>query len=241
MNTSHNARWGLAGRTLLVGAVVVAAALAGGCSDGLSGSSWTHGSPGAPGAPAGSAPADTSPPPASDLPSQSAEPPATTPASQDWVISTSGIGPYQVGDPFQPTPGCGINGLKSVTGDPHGAVLLYDHFWEQRGAGSGPLITRLQLSAVAGQKPLPARTAEGIGLGSTRAEVMAAYPQAIVLKNMDVDGLAVYFGEVSIIFTFRDFRASGHPDNYPDSYTESPSDPVVIVNVGGLTPIGSCG
>jgi len=229
MNTPHDPRWVLAGRTLLVGAVVVAAALAGGCGV------LTAPPASAPAAPPSTvASPETTNPPASQTPASPPPPAATAPASE-WLISSAGIGPYKIGDPFQVDLArydgyaCAWTNVDSAG---HGGIRIGDDSfgwtWDPEATTPALRITRVETSATLGEEVLPVRTAEGIGVGSTRAEVMAAYPDAGPDETGWWDELLITRDGVPIAFAFGLLYVNTPP---------ALSDKVGTVVVGATTPV----
>lgn len=184
---------------LLAGAVVMAAAL-GGCATTPS--------------PAGSA-AETNPPvisSASPSPSGSPSDEATLdlndPAS--WIVTESSIGPVQLGEPFSQA----REAAPTWTVDDNCSWAAFwsapDHsmtaYFVRDSAKQDGEITTIDVAALVPLEPSDGpRTADGLGLGSTRAEVQEAYPDAEEQTStigeapmLRVDGA----GDGSLFFTF---------------------------------------
>jgi hypothetical protein len=141
--------------------------------------------------------ATSEPAPIADPPSASATPPAvaTQPTLGDLVLSADGLGPLVIGeappvtDPAldvlifdedycadvdgAPSPGKWIPNyepaLSDFSSEPF-SVYVPEDVLEQIAIDSGDIVT-----------------AEGIGLGSTRDEILAAYPDAVLTENMNTD------------------------------------------------------
>jgi len=203
MNALLKARWILAGRTLLAGLVVSVAALAGGCT-----------------------PATPASPPS-----------APSPSGTEWVISSAGIGPYKIGDPFEvdlPEGDGYACALKMVEDAGHGGVWIADDSfgwtWYPKETTHALRITRVEVGYAGDGDPLPVRTAEGAGIGSTRAEVLAAYPDAVPSSSHRYDAVVITRDGVPIAFSF------GMLDRQ-DQAPPSDSDRVEVVVVGADAPI----
>lgn len=183
---------------LLLGAVVITAAL-GGCATSPS--------------PAGTA-ATTDPPvtsSASPSPSISAsdEPALDLDDPASWTVSETAVGPVQLGAPFsqarEKLPTWTVDEVCSWTAfwsaPDHSLTAFFAHdSMQQDGA-----VNTIDVAALVPTEPSAGpRTQEGIGLGSTRAEVQEAYPDAEEQTStigeatmLRVDGA----GEGSLFFT----------------------------------------
>lgn len=184
---------------MLLGAMVMTVAL-GGCA--------------ATPAPAGSATPTAPPVTSSASPSPSASPSdeptldLNDPAS--WIVTRSSIGPVQLGDQFSqarkavPTwtvdETCSWTAFWNAPDHSQTAYFVHDSA-EQDGE-----IDTIDVAALVPLEPADGpRTPEGLGFGSTRAEVLAAYPDAEEqtstideAKMLRVDGA----GDGSLFFTF---------------------------------------
>lgn len=171
-------------RTTVAGVLVASALALTGCATdaGPSGPSGT---------------ATTSPPTASSTPTST---PSPTQAAADpadvttWTVSAQGIGPARLGEAFSDVtaalpawtvvPGCSWTAALSSVDQQVSA-----YFARNSDDAEGD-VTTVTFEALA-DSVTPAdgpRTAEGIGLGSTRDEVMAAYPAAVSQKPTIADG-----------------------------------------------------
>jgi len=158
---------------------------------------------------------------ASSTPSATPNPtPTPTPSdtASSWLISAKGIGPYQIGQQYRSTetPPPDVSGpcKLGVFSDPtHGSVAMFqDVGGDQLGpsASAGVFEATMVMTWPAGpgtggvaNPPEPPRTAEGVGPGSTRAQVMAAYPNATPTSGgSGGDALMITQDGVPIIFGF---------------------------------------
>ena len=156
------------------------------------------------------------------------DPQTPSPTEAGWLISSAGIGPYKLGEAYEPeidtiyTSGCS---LRVFEDELHGAIALHDRSVGTWHPVDEPPVDVLHATIVMTyfwgehKVSLPPRTAEGIGIGSTREEVMAAYPDAEVKDTRGRDPLTIVRDGVPITFEFP------HPDD-PDS------DRVMNVYVG---------
>jgi len=165
-----------------------------------------------------------------------AKPPVPPVSSEPaWVISSAGIGPYKIGDPFEGQVvkekrfGCAWVHPDSQG---HGMVSIGDDSfgfqWDPTVTTPALRITRVEINVSGGELALPARTAEGVGPGSTRGEVTAAYPDAVPDKTGRWDELMITRDGVPIVFSFGLLSS----DNKPAT-----SDRVETVVVGHDTPM----
>ena len=164
---------------------------------------------------------------------QTADAPRT---SSSWLISAKGIGPYLLGGTYQSTQeqpadvGGGPCPFRTVDDPTHGQILLY---WHSDGTQTpnpdGSFQAGVVISTVGYPSPGavpadPPRTAEGVGLGSTRAQVEAAYPDAVPTERPYTgDALLITLDGVPILFDF-------------DGTTKAPTDPVTQIEVGQKYP-----
>lgn len=118
----------------------------------------------------------TTPPPTSS------EPPVADDLST-WIVTPDALGPVALGDDFAAT----LKELPGWTNDeqcswtafwntPEGTMNVY--FARDSAADAGPVITVAVDRLEAVQPEDGPHTESGVGLGSTRADVMAAYPDA---------------------------------------------------------------
>ena len=141
------------------------------------------------------------------------------PSSGDgWLISSGGVGPYKMGEPLDMSlletngrPGCSYVSLSSEV---NGAIGLVDgnNEWWFEGTEPEELTINVVISfpnsqqwGVSEPASAPARTKEGVGPGSTRGEVSAAYPDAVVSMggyHSVYESLYIVRDGVPILFTF---------------------------------------
>lgn len=151
----------------------------------------------------------SAPPDESPSPTGSAAPTTDAASPADWTVSDTGMGPIELGAAFEEAradvPGWTVEDACSWTAfwnDPEGAVTAY--FAEDSEAPDG--VTTIDVAALTetvapGDAP---RTAEGIGLGSTTAQVRAAYPDAVEQAATVGDVTLLRVGEQgTIFFTFQ--------------------------------------
>ncbi|MDR0782569.1 MAG: hypothetical protein LBE83_02250 [Propionibacteriaceae bacterium] len=127
------------------------------------------------------------------------------PTYEGWLISSAGIGPYELNAPYDPAPGQGTwrCSLRIYPNETYGTVSLYDTDvaqWDANESTPNLKATLVMTSWSGTETTYPARTAEGIGPGSTRDEVEAAYPGAYFnprdfedLYQIKQDGVAITF------------------------------------------------
>ena len=111
--------------------------------------------------------------------------PAVDPETGAWLVSAAGIGPVELGEPFEAH-------LDHVPDDARQDIdrcdALFMSTWEDprsegwRMVGSGApedeRVIRTLVVSDNGTAPATATTAEGVGLDSTAEDVLAAYPDA---------------------------------------------------------------
>jgi hypothetical protein len=68
------------------------------------------------------------------------------------------------------------------------SVLIYSHLGLQVAPGKGDVVHRVTIA-----QPFAGRTKEGIGIGSSRAEVIRAYGEPAVDKQGTADMISVFF------------------------------------------------
>jgi len=186
---------------LLVGAVVMTAAL-GGCAATPS---------------AGGTAAETDPP----VTSSASQSPSGSPSDEStvdlndpsyWIITESSIGPVRLGEPFsqarEAAPTWTVDDTCSWAAfwnAPNQSLTAY--FMRDSAEHDGE-VTTIDVAALMPSEPSDGpRTSDGLGFGSTRAEVQAAYPDAQEQASttgeqtmLRVDGA----GEGSLFFTFEE-------------------------------------
>jgi hypothetical protein len=192
--------------------VLVAAALAlTGCAGG--GSSQPS---------ASSSPSDAAVTPTPTGTAPAATPSATEPSADPadittWTVSEQGIGPVLIGDAFADT-ATGLPTWKVSEACSWTAFLPADdgsvngYFVREADEGDGTITTvafeALADSVVPSDGP---RSAQGIGLGSTREEVMAAYPDAVAQTPTIGDGEYLRVGaqgSAAVYFQIREGAAA---------------------------------
>lgn len=151
----------------------------------------------------------------------------STASDEYWIISSKGVGPYALGQPYEmlPTdtnlPGCSY----SVRGNEgYGNVAIVDLenlHWDSE---NPPKLTIDAVLAMGwGDGPMLMQTAEGIGPGSSRVEVETAYPDAEYFYDERSGAyLVIIRDEVPITFELE---------------TEEPTSLVTAVAVGRDTPM----
>jgi len=161
--------------------------------------------------------------------------PTVTLGPNDWLISSAGIGPYHLGDPYTPDPGPGggyVCTIKWTTEPDHGTVAIADTTAEETydpSKSHAPFVVRMvQLDVNEKVNLTGTRTIYGIGPGSTRAEVMAAYPNAKSDPDKTFDIAVITENGVPIVFSF----GLIYPNIKPQ-----PTDPVRTVVVGSGAPL----
>ncbi|MCL1840647.1 MAG: hypothetical protein FWF75_02700 [Propionibacteriaceae bacterium] len=202
------------------------------------------GTPSTPATAVPSSPAATTPTPTPSSPPPSSPPPSSptpTPTPSDtvstpWLISSTGIGPYRIGETYQSTwqypedMGGGPCAYRRTDDPAHGIIVMFNYpdadTTTPPAASDGSFQARTIYSGApdVDAPPNPPRTAEGIGVGSTRAQVEAAYPDATVIGRPYVgNALLIRMDGVPILF---DFDADG----------TDPNDPVTMVEVNAEWP-----
>lgn len=145
----------------------------------------------------------------SPTPTSTATPDEDAANPADWTVRDSGIGPIELGARFEEAraevPTWTVQDACSWTAfwnDPDGAVTAY--FAEDSAARDG--VTTIDVAALTeavAPEDAP-RTAEGIGLGSTRDQVRAAYPDAVEQAATIGDAMLLRTGaQGTIFFTFQ--------------------------------------
>jgi hypothetical protein len=194
---------------------------------------------------AGCTPSDTTPdttpsPTTAGTEGPPATPTATDTAGSDWLISAAGIGPYHLNAEYSFEAGarhltdyCAFTVMSDST---HGDIALYDQdhaVWEPTQPVPVLRATMVMTNASTTAPADPPQTAEGIGPGSTRAEVAAAYPDAAPgATGQAGDSLVVQRDGVPILFQF----ANGVDSPQLDTDTVA----MVLVGADGV-PKDFCG
>ncbi|MGB3376213.1 MAG: hypothetical protein WBA87_13865 [Microbacterium sp.] len=174
---------------------------------------------GAPGPSSSSSPSDgAAPSPAPTMTGTEPAQPTADPADfTTWAISEQGIGPARIGEAFSDA----TTGLPAWKVDPACSWTAYLSSEDQSVNGyfardsdtKDGAITTVAFEALA-DSVVPAdgpRSAEGIGLGSTRDEVMTAYPEAVVQQPTIGDGELLRVGAqgaAAIYFAIREGAAA---------------------------------
>jgi hypothetical protein len=109
--------------------------------------------------------------------------PTTDPSDPNtWIVTDDGIGPLVLGMPFADAIAAVPGALEACTYDAYSAYRSPDQFlWFTGDAGNdGTALDLVYWKGTDGP-----RTESGIGVGSTLAEVRAAYPDAHTVEYMD--------------------------------------------------------
>lgn len=185
---------GARGLVVMLGATLMAVTLAG-CATAMT--------------PMDDSPGPSSAPPTPVQTPTASETPTTTPDADDlstWVVSETGMGPIELDVEFEEAraevPAWTVDDACSWTAfwnAPDGTLTAY--LAEDSEARDG--VTTIDVAALTdGVAPSDApRTAEGIGVGSTRAEVQEAYPDAIE-QTATIGGATLLRVQDTIFFTF---------------------------------------
>ena len=147
--------------------------------------------------------------------------PMTSPTESDrWLISAEGIGPYKLGAEYEPrvtdsTDQCSFNQIPESPG----VVYLFDDankLWPATDPAPKLYATMVLFTlSEDGTAQKPPATALGIGPGSTRQELLAAYPDAIISKpGGNYDSAIITLDSVKIVFDFN--NPFGDPRNSTD-------------------------
>jgi|GEM_PF-6045085 len=147
---------------------------------------------------------------AGPTPPVTGSPTATSPQTQTdtWLISAQGIGPYKLGQPYTPQQlptsfQCSFTNV-NVGDDVHGDVYLFDTQHQSWTTTEAPDLTATLIMSTDSFSPVSTgplqwpKTAEGVGVGSTRSQVLAAYPDAETLSptgflQVTLDGVPITF------------------------------------------------
>jgi hypothetical protein len=122
--------------------------------------------------------------PSTDQPSS---PPPTSsstdqPSQTEWLISSAGIGPYKLHQPYD-FPDSGTSNWKCSLANLDGIALFDLNNFSWNSDETTPPGLTASMIMTSGEHDPPARTAKGIGFGSTLAELKAAYPDATLESN----------------------------------------------------------
>lgn len=132
----------------------------------------------------------STPPPTPTTPGQDAEDPAD-PAT--WEIEDGELGPIELGDDFDEVvaalPGDWVNddscAWVAYWSAPDGSYLVS---FQRDAEGAGPVIAAT-VESLSDRSGIGPRTEDGLGVGATREEVLAVYPDAVEVDS-PIEGIS---------------------------------------------------